>query len=106
MTWKRYDKGHIEKLKYYSVPSLPCSLLIRSAIRPARAPEPHGSVCRTEVLPTVEMTGSGTRRVNRTLQSLKGQDGMHPRVLRKLANVTVIQVSSLEGHSNQVKYLM
>lgn len=43
----------IERLKY-SMPFLPCSLLSRSALRPTRVLEPHGSVFRTEVLPTVE----------------------------------------------------
>lgn len=43
-----------ESLKYYSVPSLPCSLLSRFALRPTRVPEPHVSVCGTEALPAVD----------------------------------------------------
>lgn len=52
------------------------------------------------------MTASGSRWANWTLTNLKGQDGSLQGSLRKLADVTVTQVSSLEGHSNQVKYLM
>lgn len=43
-----------ERLKYYSMPSLSCSLLSRCALRPTSVPELRGSARRTEVLPTVE----------------------------------------------------
>lgn len=41
---------------------------------------------------------------NWAFPSLQGQDGMHPRVLRKLTNVTVIRISSSKDHSSQAKY--
>lgn len=65
----------IESLKYYSVPSLPCSLLSRFALRPTRVPEPHVSVCGTEVLPTVD--DDRVRDQMSKLDIVKSQGQMH-----------------------------
>lgn len=88
------------------MPSLPCSLSLRSALRTTRAPELHGSVCGTEVLPTVEDDCFREQMSELDIAVSRDKIRCIQGSLRKLANVTVTQISSLEGHSNQVKYLI
>lgn len=103
MTGKRYSKGHRKVSILFSVffalffidllpgPSEACLSITVVSVGLSTA---HSS----------RWLDQGPDGQNWTCPNLQGQDRMHSRILRKLTNVTVIWISSSEGHSSQVKY--
>lgn len=93
-----------ERLQYYSVLSLPCFSLICSLAHQSSLWASQWCLWDWSTAHSSRWLGQGPDEQYCTFLSLQGQDRLHPRVLRKLTNVTVIQVSSSKGHSSQVKY--